>query len=136
MMGEQKHKVFKTHAVHTNSKENDLQLLKSVNLSQALRFIIDGTYQESAPWITSQVQAIINQCPTLRDKFIGVSSGVEPEDIKEASIDHSSSVLHLCTTGKPIPLRHIPRRNQELTINLVTKAYYGEYGVGLHVGMA
>lgn len=28
MMGEQKHKLFKAHASHTNSRENDLQLLK------------------------------------------------------------------------------------------------------------
>lgn len=47
IMGEQKHKVFKAHAPHTNSRDNDLQLMKMMNTAQTVQFMLDGTFQGS-----------------------------------------------------------------------------------------
>ncbi|KAI5838707.1 hypothetical protein DFP73DRAFT_599637 [Morchella snyderi] len=70
MLGEQKHKVFKMHAQHTNSHENDLQLLKLINTLQTVRFALDDTFAVSSPALTTQLNSIVNRCPVLKQKRI------------------------------------------------------------------
>lgn len=73
--GERKHKIFKQHAPHTNSKKQTLQLLRSVNTTQGLRHVIDGAYEAHPTYaaLTSHVRNILDQCPNLRSSIIGPS---------------------------------------------------------------
>ena len=60
MIGEQKHKVHKAHAPHTNSKDRVLQLLKHVNLCHSIRMVLDEASQQ-----------LLGGCPVLSTKVIG-----------------------------------------------------------------
>lgn len=59
MMGEQKHKVFKPHAPHTNPRDSVLQLMKATNTLQTIRFLLDGAFQTSSPATTKQLQMVV-----------------------------------------------------------------------------
>lgn len=106
-------------------------MMKSINTSQTIRFILDGTFTQSSPVITSIVQSVVEQCPTLRNKFIGVPNQIETEDMHEGTIDYTSSILHNCTLGKPIPARNFTKEEQASLLQMVDTAYKKDQGFGL-----
>jgi len=67
MLGEQKHKIHKTHAPHT--KDRVLQLMKNVNVQQTIRIMLDNVFIHHE--LTSQLQRILTSCPVLRHRFLG-----------------------------------------------------------------
>ncbi|KAL7266094.1 hypothetical protein RUND412_011374 [Rhizina undulata] len=69
LLGEEKHKIFNRHAEHTNSKQNDLQLLKAVNTIQTIRFLVNGSFSSSHPLLTHQTRDILTTCVSLGRKF-------------------------------------------------------------------
>jgi hypothetical protein len=78
MIGEQKHKIFKAHAPHTNSRDTALQLLKAINTSQTVRFMLDGVYPDHP--LSAQLIRIADTCPTLLHFFLGASRSYEPDN--------------------------------------------------------
>jgi hypothetical protein len=99
--GEQKHKVAKIHAPHTNGRETVLQLTKSVNSSQTTWFILDGTFPDHP--FTMQFNKVVTMCPMLRERFLGVSTSAEdPSTHKEPSnaVDSSGTPFELIRVGR------------------------------------
>lgn len=86
MIGEQKHKVHKLHAMHTNSQETILQLMKAVNLSQTLRFLLDSTFLDHH--LASQFSRLMAACPILRTKFLGSTTFETPH---VGNVDHEGT---------------------------------------------
>lgn len=101
MVGEQKHKVFKQHATHTNSRENDVQLLRATNTSQTLRFLLDGTFDHSYPRVSKQLRGITQSCPFLKQRFLGCKEVATAMD-QCSGIDVAGSILRSSRTGCPI----------------------------------
>lgn len=89
MIGEQKHKVHKNHAPHTNSRGTELQLVKSVNMSQTMRFLLDNAYIDNN--FQTQFQRIVTSCPNLVKKFLGSSSAAANK--KSGSVDTTGSMF-------------------------------------------
>lgn len=128
MLGEQKHKVFKMHAQHTNSHENDLQLLKLINTLQTVRFALDNTFAMSSPALTTQLHSIVNRCPVLKQKFIGIPENTFTSTCNlEDCIDVSSSLLSSVNTGRPVALKSIRELDRQYDRDLLTDAYGIEY---------
>ena len=75
MIGKQKHKVYKSHAPHTNSKDTELQLIKAINMPQTMRFLLDNVYVDNP--FQSQFGKLVNACPTLMQKFLGASTAAK-----------------------------------------------------------
>lgn len=146
MMGEQKHKVFKQHAQHTNSHENDLQLLKAINISQTLRFIFDGTFRnsESHSRISVQVRKVVGKCPILRERFLGFRGAAKPSFLGEAGsqesqclgidvsgIDISGSLFLSSRTGSPVALTRIQTTDKQSNLVALQNVYQQEYNINL-----
>jgi len=132
--GEQKHKVAKIHAPHTNGRETVLQLTKSVNSSQTMRFIFDGTFPDHP--FTIQLNKVVTMCPMLRERFLGVSTSAEdPSTHKEPSnaVDSSGTPFELIRVGNH--LKYIKQEHKEADIPHVIQAYHSEYGTSLSAGM-
>jgi hypothetical protein len=106
MIGEQKHKIHKAHAAHTNSKDTELQLLKMVNLSQTMRFMLNGVHSSNE--LSVQFERIVGSCPVLRNKFLGTSHFQEPEP---GNIE-SEGVFTQSRVGLPLLTRTIPFKTQ------------------------
>lgn len=143
MIGEQKHKVFKQHAGHTNSHENDLQLLKAVNTSQTLRFLLDSTFHNSEySRISMQLEKVVGNCPILKERFLGCREGAKFEissadtEISQYSgIDVSRSSFLTARTGCPVPLKRIETTDKEADLMALQALYFEEYSIVLHIGM-
>lgn len=130
MMGEQKHKIFKQHAAHTNSHENDFQLLKVINTSQTIRFLLDGTFNSSSPAISEQVQGIVQRCPTLKLRFLGralAEGDIDPTQPAHPGIEVSGTLLKSCKTGLPVALRSVVLENKEMDLSSLEVLYKNEY---------
>jgi hypothetical protein len=106
MIGEQKHKIHKVHAPHTNSRDTELQLLKAVNLSQTIRFMLDGVH--SSHQLSDQFERIVGVCPVLRNKFLGASQFLKPVP---GNIE-SDGVFARSRVGLPLSTRTIPAKTQ------------------------
>lgn len=136
MMGEQKHKIFKIHASHTNSKDADLQLMKATNTLQTIRFLLDGTFARSAPAITQQLQGVVQMCPTLRTRFLGAKmfDARELEDLEQSSnsIDHSHSLFQNARIGRAITLKSVSITDSSYDVSALRSVYREEYGIELH----
>ncbi|KAI5839594.1 hypothetical protein DFP73DRAFT_598577 [Morchella snyderi] len=146
MMGEQKHKIFKAHAPHTNSTNNDLQLLKMINTSQTLRFMLDGTFGSLS--VAIQTQEIIRGCPTLKGFVAGsqdFSGAVEESDETpvsgEAKLDQavpdledSQSSIQASKIGKPLPVGNIALYTRTKDYSRMISLYKTEYGISLTPG--
>lgn len=134
MMGEQKHKVFKQHATHTNSRENDLQLLKATNTSQTLRFLLDGTFDNSYPRISRQLLEVVEKCPILKQRFLGCKETPLAETNQCSGIEVTGSMLRTSKTGSPVTLKSIGSEDKANDERRVLPLYREEYGVALHTG--
>lgn len=140
MMGEQKHKIFKIHASHTNSKDADLQLMEATNTLQTVRFLLDGAFEKSAPAISQQLREVVQKCPTLHSKFLGAKmfSQEEPDsddldkDLPSHGIDHLQSLLQSARTGRPITWKSDPISESNHDTKILRQAYREAYGVELH----
>lgn len=130
-MGEQKHKIFKQHAAHTNSHETDFQLLKMINTSQTIRFLLDGTFNSSAPAISEQVQGIVERCPTLKVRFFGRAQadggGIDTTGSTCSGIEVSGTLLGSCKTGLPVTRKSILLENKEMDLLSLQVLYRSEY---------
>ncbi|KAI5839645.1 hypothetical protein DFP73DRAFT_598240 [Morchella snyderi] len=136
-MGEQKHKIFKIHAPNTNSKDNDLQLMKMTNTVQTLRFMLEGAFENElqAGIIASKVKSIVKQCSTLKT-FLGQTSGMEQlNDWSCMGIEEMQSLLAGTRTGKPIALKSYNSKDREDDINAIVQIYRTQYGIYLATGM-
>jgi len=115
MIGEQKHKIFKAHAPRTNQKENELQLFKSINLSQAIRHISEDSYchDPKHSHISQQILQLLESCLGLRQKFIGIYSmfqlddPIQQETYISANIDFTGSVFHKIYASKPVDTKRL-----------------------------
>ncbi|KAI5788288.1 hypothetical protein EDC01DRAFT_631239 [Geopyxis carbonaria] len=85
MMGEQKHKAFKAHAHNTNRHENELQLLKEINATQAVRLLLDNTFAKSYPHMTNLAAEFGQQCPTIKINLIGRQDAIN--DMERTELD-------------------------------------------------
>lgn len=138
MMGEQKHKIFKIHASHTNSRDADLQLMKATNTLQTIRFLLDDAFKTSAPGITQQLHDVVNKCPTLRTRFLGakIFGGNEDEESHERQscyeIDHSGSLMQGARTGLAITFKSELISDADYDLSVLRSAYKKEYGIELH----
>lgn len=141
-MGEQKHKVFKQHAGHTNSHETDLQLLKLINTSQTVRFLLDGVYEvsERSHNISKQVQGVVEACPTLKARFLGralaeedgIRDGMQqsgPTSTTYAGIDVSNSLLISAKAGRPVTAKSVAIRDRESDIKALYELYKIDHGI-------
>lgn len=135
MMGEQKHKVFKQHAQHTNSKENDLQLLRSVNTSQTIRFMLDGAFDKSNPIISQQLRHVVTLCPKVRTRYLGHREDpgtVEPPTaVEHSGFNLSGTLLRSAKTGCAIPFHSIPLKERESDLEQISVRYREEEGVAI-----
>lgn len=104
MIGEQKHKVHKVHATHTNSRETVLQLMKSVNLSQTLRFLLDSTFPDHH--LAVQFGRLMADCPILRTKFLGSTTFEVPHT---GNVEHEGTQFARVRVGRELRIRRIPR---------------------------
>jgi hypothetical protein len=116
MMGEQKHKIFKLHAPHTNSRDTELQLLKAVNLSLTIRFIIDGIHDDHQ--LASEIRSIVSRCDVLRTQFLRATQFTEPEP---GNVTADGTGYSRLRTGLPVPRSHLPTR----AINIDKSAILG-----------
>jgi hypothetical protein len=132
MIGEQKHKVHKAHAPHTNSKDRVLQLLKAVNLSQTMRFMLDGNFPDSS--IAQQLNQIVDQCPVLRNKFIGSTSFTEPKP-GSIAIDAGKSLFASARVGKPISSSKVETAVKLKDCNAIIVAWKRLYGDHIFIRM-
>lgn len=126
MLGEQKHKIFKQHAAHTNSKDSDFQLLKAINTTQTIRFLLDGAYKLSAPDISKQVRNVVDRCPILKVRFLGRASAESEQSLpnmRSGRVDTDGTLLKSAKTGRPITLKTVSAANQDLDLELLS-AYY------------
>lgn len=136
MMGEQKHKVFKAHAPHTNSRDNDLQLMKMTNTTQTVRFMLDGTFQGLSPAavVSSQLHSIVERCPTL-NSFLGQATCMGENDDGANGIEDSKSLIASTRVGKQIPLKKYCPSDCSFDTSTVAKLYKTDYGITLSSGM-
>lgn len=131
-MGEQKHKIFKQHAPHTNSKENDLQLLQAINISQTLRYTIDGMYHRHPQWglVSSVLQDVLTACPRLREFIVGKATPSKPLNLtpvaEKATVEYAGSLFEYARVGKPIAARDHQRSDDSAKL---AKAYHTLYGI-------
>ncbi|KAI5839754.1 hypothetical protein DFP73DRAFT_529914 [Morchella snyderi] len=118
MMGEQKHKVFKAHAQHTNTKDNDLQLMKATNTAQTIRFLLTGAFNASCPDLAGQMWSNVQKCPTMCGRFIGAKaasdyaargpeSGINPSGPVWTGIDLEKSLFLKVHTGRALAINKI-----------------------------
>lgn len=132
MMGE-----LKQHAAHTNSHENDLQLLKAISTSQTLRFLLDDTFSnsESDPRISKQLHEVVDRCPMLKERFLGrhegakhdLSSDVETDASQSSGIDIASSLFLTSRVGSSVPLKHIKSIDREADLAGLHDIYFKDY---------
>lgn len=137
MLGEQKHKIFKQHAAHTNSKDSDFQLMKAINTSQTIRFLLNGAYRKSAPGISNQMHEVVDRCPILKVRFLGRSMAEEEEETEEpvGAVDTTNSLLKSAKTGRPISFSAIQATIRESDMILLTEYYKRVFNVTLVQGM-
>lgn len=137
MIGEQKHKIFKAHAPHTNQKENELQLLRAINLSQSVRHVVEGTYNTSKDYadITASVNNLLSFCPRLRQKFIGTHAIVaidqpqHAETALQAKIDFERTQFHRIHASKTVDTRKVPQHVKAADCERVLICYAQAYGI-------
>lgn len=139
MIGEQKHKIFKAHAPHTNQKENELQLLRAINLSQSVRHVVEGTYNTSKEKdyadMTASVNDLLSLCPLLKQKFIGTHAMVaidQPQHAEgpmQAKIDFEHTEFHRIHASKPIDTRNTPQIVKADDCERVLICYAQAYGI-------
>lgn len=137
-MGEQKHKVFKQHAPHTNSKENDLQLLQSINLSQTLRYTIDGVYSSNKQYmhISTAVSNVLHACPRLRTNVLGKPPAEKPDleelsgGAKKATVESEYSPFVYARVGLKLTARTM-RQSQD--VKRIVECYKAYHHVDLEV---
>lgn len=94
MIGEQKHKIFKMHAPHTNSKNRELQLLNMASVNQTIRFLLDGAFPDED--ISRQLNYIVSGCPVLKSKFLGAA---EYAELEASNLDEEGSIYVASRTG-------------------------------------
>jgi len=129
MIGEQKHKIHKVHAPHTNSRDTELQLLKSVNLSQTIRFMLDGVH--STHQLSIQLGRIVRACPVLRNRFLGVSQFQEPG---RGNIESEGSFTQ-CRVGLSVSRHTIPAKTQLLNSEVLLDTWNRVYNVRITMSM-
>lgn len=129
MIGEQKHKIHKVHAPHTNSRETELQLLKAVNLSQTMRFMLDGVFPDHG--LSIQFKRIVGSCPVLRSKFLGASRFHEPEP---GNIE-SDGIFARSRVGLPVPVSKVPLDTRKHDSGALLDAWRRVYKVQLNASM-
>lgn len=113
MSGEQKHNIFKLQAPHTNSKDNDLQLMKATNTAQKITFLLARVFEVSVHKITAQLDRIVQKCPIMCSQFLGVKK--EPHETEEgrdqvisaSGIDCENSLFRCANTGIVVPIKKI-----------------------------
>jgi hypothetical protein len=132
MIGEQKHKVHKAHAPHTNSQDRVLQLLKAVNLSQTMRFILDGNFPNES--IALQLNRIVGLCPVLRTKFMGSTSFQQPKP-GSIAIDLGKSLFASARVGKQVSAKKISQDVKLYDCLGVIDAWKRIYGDQLFINM-
>jgi hypothetical protein len=132
MIGEQKHKVHKAHAPHTNSKDRVLQLLKAVNMSQTIRFMLDGNFPDND--IAVQLNEIVSSCPVLRIKFMGSTSFTEPKP-GTIAIEAGKSLFASARVGKPMSAKKIDNNIKLANCQAIIDAWNHMYEDHLFVGM-
>lgn len=130
MVGEQKHKIYKSHAPHTNSYDTELQLLKVVNISQTIRFMLDGVYPDHR--LSMQIQQIAVACPVLCKKFLGTSRFHE---VESGNVDTEGSPFFRCQVSIPIKTREIPNTLREKDEGIIIDAWSRIYGVHISATM-
>lgn len=143
MMSEQKHKIFKMHFSHTNSKDADLQLIKAINTLQTVRFLLGGVFKTSTSGITQQLREVVQKCPMLRSMFLKTKTFAQDElnnnelpshgiDNPSYGIDVSQSLFGNARTGQVITWKSVPLSYVVHDINIRWKVYGEGYGVELH----
>ncbi|KAI5846335.1 hypothetical protein DFP73DRAFT_593398 [Morchella snyderi] len=125
MMGEQKHKVFKLHARHTNTRDNDMQLMRATNTAQTIRFILNGAFALSAPNITGQMQGIVKKCPLMCSRFLGAETKEEADRDLNGSVDCVQTLFKRAEPGIPIARRKVPEFSADYSNDSAFKAEYG-----------
>jgi hypothetical protein len=132
MIGEQKHKVHKAHAPHTNSQDRVLQLLKAVNISQTMRFMLDGNFPDET--IALQLNRIVGLCPVLRTKFMGSTSFSQPKS-GSIAIDAGKSLFASARVGKLVSAKKISQDVKLYDCLGVIDAWKRNYGDQLFINM-
>lgn len=123
MIGEQQHRIHKQHAPHTNGKDTELQLLKRINLFQAIRFVMVGVHRGDAG--ADEVEEVINQCVTLKTKFLGAILG-------ENSLEKEPNPLKLAVSVL-IPRKLIKPRLRDFDEKKAEEAFMRYYNVSLAI---
>lgn len=136
MMGEQKHKIFKAHATHINSKDSVMQLMRATNTSQTIRFILDGAFKTSSPAISRQVIDVVNRCPTLQKRFLGAKLHDKEELDEEPNsctgIECSNSLMVNPRTGRHLPRKSISSADILHDAGALRSVYRSEYDTEIH----
>ncbi|KAI5776170.1 hypothetical protein EDC01DRAFT_637032 [Geopyxis carbonaria] len=98
MMGEQKHRVFKSHAKNTNQRENELQLLKEMNTLQVIRLLMEDTFATTHPTLTSIMAEFVHHCPTIKIRLLGHNNAIEDgtsHDSEQYSVKITTQSSHI-----------------------------------------
>jgi len=131
MIGEQKHKVHKAHAPHTNSKDRALQLLMNVNLCHSIRMILDEVFPYHT--LSQQLLRILDGCPVLSTKFIN-STHCREDNLHRRSVtlkgDAALQHAHVATSGGIVR-----RTERQWDQEQILKAWQRHYNVRLIQGM-
>lgn len=132
MIGEQKHKIFKMHAPHTNSKNRELQLLNMASVNQTIRFLLDGAFPDED--ISRQLNYIVSGCPVLKSKFLGAA---EYAELEASNLDEEGSIYRHAHASTPItkPKRRLWTFEKDELV-AVLKPYERLYGFRFIPGMS
>ena len=129
MIGEQKHKIAKAHAPHTNSRETELQLLKIVNLLQTMWFLLDNAFAGHP--LAVQFQGV-RASPTLQKQLLGATSFEKP---LPGNIQSDGTLYARIRAVCGVPPCNIPRAVYDKDRELIGAAWTKEYGTTLHPRM-
>ncbi|KAI9688924.1 MAG: hypothetical protein M1820_010214 [Bogoriella megaspora] len=81
LMGEDKHRLWKNLVQRLNGIKIERSLLTIENITQTLRFLVGGAYEQSDPELTAVARSVYFKCPELFKSILPVSES--PDDIDD-----------------------------------------------------
>lgn len=129
MIGEQMHKIHKAQAPHTNSRDTELQLMKSTNLTVSLRFVAAGVHTDHP--LATRLRTVLSQCPVISNYLVGdeqtMDQQKQPLDgMFKSSLKVPAGVIN---TSKTLRQRDTSTEQRDLDLKLLKPAF--DHGRGL-----
>ncbi|RYC59161.1 hypothetical protein CHU98_g7042 [Xylaria longipes] len=82
LLGEDKHRQYKSDITGTNHRNPAATLTTHENVSQTLRFLMEGSFETCAPDLHEMFQAVKTKCPNLTNTIVPHLQVYQNEDYK------------------------------------------------------